>query len=92
MPWSTAFQSPIPVPGRKPIETLREAGQYIASLPKSEQENPHWQAACEALILVAERGGDTNLARIGMLRALNHGEPKTFTKRRKPVKRYRIIP
>ena len=29
----------------------------------------------EALILVAERGGPTMFARIGMMRALNHGKP-----------------
>ena len=32
---------------------------------------PEWQAAMEALILVAERGGPTMFARIGIMRALN---------------------
>jgi len=36
---------------------------------------PEWQAAMEALILVAETDGPTMFARIGMMRALNHGEP-----------------
>jgi hypothetical protein len=31
---------------------------------------PEWQAAAKALLLVAESGGPTMLARIGMMRAL----------------------
>jgi hypothetical protein len=34
-----------------------------------------WQAAMEALILVATSGGPTMFARIGVMRALNHGKP-----------------
>ena len=33
-------------------------------------------AAMEALILVAKSGGPTMFARIGVMRALNHGKPK----------------
>jgi hypothetical protein len=36
---------------------LRDAGQYISELPKTVQDAPEWQAAMEAPILVAERGG-----------------------------------
>jgi hypothetical protein len=32
---------------------------------------PKWQAAIEALIVVAERSGPTMMARIGVMRALN---------------------
>jgi hypothetical protein len=39
-------------------------------LPKAEHEAPEWQAAMQALILVAKKGGPTMLARIGMMRAL----------------------
>jgi hypothetical protein len=35
-------------------------------------EAPEWQAAMEALILVATLGGPTMFARIGVMRALNH--------------------
>jgi hypothetical protein len=38
-----------------------------------------WQAAMEALILVTTFGGPTMFARIGMLRALNHGKPNPAT-------------
>ena len=44
---------------------------YITKLPKAEHDAPEWQAVTEALILVAERGGPTMLARIGVLRVLN---------------------
>ena len=37
---------------------------------------PEWQAVMEALILVAEQGGPTTFARIGIMRALNRGKPK----------------
>jgi hypothetical protein len=35
-------------------------------------------AAAEALLLVAERGGPTMLARIGVMRALNHHVERVF--------------
>lgn len=49
--------------------TLLDAGHYIAALPKKEHNAPGWQAAMEALLLVAE-GGPTMFARIGILRKL----------------------
>ena len=50
--------------------TLRDAATYITALSKKEGALPEWQAAIEALMLVA-RGGPTMLARIGVMRALN---------------------
>ena len=38
----------------------------------------------KALILVAERGGPTMLARIGVMQALNRHEVREFTSDRKP--------
>ena len=46
-------------------------GTYITKLPKAEHQAPEWQAAMQALILVATSGGPTMLARIGIMRALN---------------------
>jgi hypothetical protein len=51
--------------------TLRDAAEYVTKLPKAEHTAPEWQAAMEALILVAENGGPTMLPRIGVLKALN---------------------
>jgi hypothetical protein len=39
--------------------------------PKAQHDAPEWQAAMEALLLVAELGGPTMFARIGVMRALN---------------------
>jgi hypothetical protein len=71
VPWSSRFDEPIPVPKGKQLVTLKDAGNYITKLPKAEHEAPEWQAAMEALILVATHGGPTMFARIGMLRAIN---------------------
>ena len=54
-----------------PFITLRDAGAYITKLPKTEHEAAEWQAAMEALILVATSGGPTMFARIGVMQALN---------------------
>lgn len=68
--WGRPFEEPIEVAGRT-LVTLLDAGEYIAALPKKEHNAPKWQAAMEALLLVAEGGGPTMFARIGVLRALN---------------------
>ncbi|MCP3473231.1 hypothetical protein NLM33_23240 [Bradyrhizobium sp. CCGUVB1N3] len=70
--WGSPFDDRVKVRGRK-LVTLREAGEYIAALPKKVHDTPEWQAAMEALFLVAEQGGATMLARIGIMRC---AEPK----------------
>jgi hypothetical protein len=65
MPWSTRFDEPIKLPGGGKLVTLKHAGNYITKLSKAEQHHPAWQAAVEALILVAENNGPTMFARIG---------------------------
>jgi hypothetical protein len=57
------------VPGRKPLVTLRDAANYITTLPKAEHDADEWQAAIQALLLVAEHDGPTMFARIGVMRA-----------------------
>ena len=57
MSWDQQFSDPIILPGRKPLLRLRDAALYITKLPKAEHDTPEWQAAMEALILVAEQGG-----------------------------------
>jgi hypothetical protein len=83
MPWSRRFDDPIPVPKGEPLVTLRDAGTYITKLPKAEQEAPEWQAAMEALILVATHGGPTMFARIGIMQALNRHVERVFDTSRK---------
>jgi hypothetical protein len=71
MPWSTPFDEPVAVQGRK-LKTLQQAADYIMKLPENVQRQAHWQTAVENLINAAESGGGWLMfARIGMLRALN---------------------
>ena len=83
MPWSTPFEDPIPLPDGRRLLTLRDAASYITKLSKAEHSAPEWQAAMEALILVAEKGGPTMLARIGVTRALNRHVERVFNPDRK---------
>ena len=69
--WKRSFDEPIPLPRGRALVTLKDAGNYITKLPKAEHEAREWQAAAQALLLVAERGGPTMLARIGIMQALN---------------------
>jgi len=66
--WRRPFEGPIRI-GERTLVTLLDAGEYIAALPKKEHAAPEWQAAMEALILVAEGGGPMMFARIGIMRA-----------------------
>ena len=63
--------------------TLEDAGNYITRLSKAEHEAQEWQAAMEALILVATSGGPTMFARIGIMRALNRHVERAFNSDRK---------
>ena len=77
LPWSTRFEDPIPG-----MKTLRDAAEYIQKLPKAQQQLPHWQAAVEALIMAAEGRAPLLHARVGMLRAMNHGVERVYSDRK----------
>jgi hypothetical protein len=81
--WSRRFEDPVILPDGRKLVTLRDAGDYITKLPKAEHEAPEWQAAMEALILVATSGGPTMFARIGIMRALNRHVERVFNPDRK---------
>jgi hypothetical protein len=80
--WPREFEDPIPLPNGKKLVTLRDAADYIMSLPKSESNLPEWQAAIEVLMLVS-RGGPTMMARIGVMKALNRHVVRVFNPDRK---------
>jgi hypothetical protein len=69
--WKRKFDEPIPLPRGRQFVTLEDAGKFITKLPKAEHQVTEWQAAAEALILVATHGGPTMFARIGVMQALN---------------------
>src|SRR5471032_30534 len=81
--WSRSFDDPIPLPEGELVTLGEDAGNYITKLPKAEHSAPEWQAAMEALILVATRGGPTMLARIGVMRALSRNVKRVFNPDRK---------
>src|SRR5260370_17810899 len=64
------LDEPIPSPRGRQLVTLEDAGNYITKLPKVEHEAREWQAAMEALILVATSGGPTMFSRSGVTRPL----------------------
>jgi hypothetical protein len=77
------FYDPIVLPNGKKLITLRDAAEYITELPKAEHDTREWQAAMEALLLVAENSGPPMFARIGVMRALNRNVVRTFNSSRK---------
>jgi hypothetical protein len=89
--WPRKFHDPIPLPGGGELITLRDAANYVTKLPKAKHNTPVWQASIEALILVAEHGGDTMLPRIGMMRAL-YPNGLGPTQRKKPARKYGEFP
>ena len=79
--WSRKFDEPIPLPRRRQLVTLRDAGIYILKLPGSEHTAPEWHM--QALGLVATLDGPTMFARIGIMRALNRHLVREFNPDRK---------
>jgi len=71
--WNQRFFDPIIVPGRKPLVTLRDAALYITKLPKAEHDAKEWQAAMQALLLVArwEHDGPRMFRQGGQVGAVN---------------------
>ena len=90
--WDQRFFDPIHLPSGRKLVTLRDGALHITKLPKAEHHAEEWQAAMQALMLVAEHDGPTMIARIGMMRTLNHGKsaPK-IAPHRKRAKAYRIV-
>ena len=76
------FFDPIEIDG-KTLRTLRDAAQYITKLPKAEHDADEWQAAMEALLLVAELDGPLTFARIGVMKALYRHVERMFDSSRK---------
>jgi hypothetical protein len=71
---------------RGPDSTLpdaHDAADYIQKHPKATQQLPHWQVAAVALIMATEGKGPLLHARVGMLKAMNHGRERVFRTDRK---------
>ena len=62
---------------------MRVCHNAQGSQRQAEHLAPEWQAAMEALILVATRGGPTMLARLDVMKALNRHRQRVFSPDRK---------
>jgi hypothetical protein len=93
--WEQLLFEPIELPDGRKLITLRDAGHYIQELPKATQDRPAWQAAAQALLLVVECNGDTLLAYIDIMQAINAGKvsdpSSTPQPRRKRATKHRVI-
>lgn len=89
--WSRRFFDTIALPDGRKLITLHDAATFITKLPKREHDAPEWQAAIEALMVVADLGGPTMFARIGVIRALNRHHEQRAKPRRKRARAYRIV-
>jgi len=81
--WDKRFVDPIAVPGRKPLVTLPP--RTSPNCPMAEHAADEWQAAMEALLLVAEQDGPPLFARIGIMRAINRHVERVFDPSRKDM-------
>jgi hypothetical protein len=61
---------------------LGDAAEYITELPKAQHDADEWQAAMQALLLVAEQDGPVMFARTGVMKALNRNFERTLTGRK----------
>jgi hypothetical protein len=77
MGWSRRFDDVIVLPDGHKLVTLRDAGEFVAGLPKAKHDRPEWRLAAAMLMQAAEDGAPVMLAdEIAMRRALNvDGEP-----------------
>jgi hypothetical protein len=69
--WERPFDQPVSLPSGPPARTLRDAGNYIKDLPRSDRDTPEWRLAIQMLIDAAEDQGPVLFAKMGMDRALN---------------------
>ncbi len=91
--WKRRFDEPIPLPRGRQLVTLQDAGTYITKLPKAEHEAAEWQAAMEALILVATSGAHDVCAdrHHAGVEARGKPDPAIVPPRRKGAKAHRIV-
>jgi hypothetical protein len=89
--WKREFDDPISLPNGGELRTLHDAAAYITKLPKVEHDAPEWRTAIEVLMLVAEHGGPTMMARIGVMQGLHRHDRSAPAPRQRRAKKHRII-
>ena len=88
--WHRSLDDPISVDGRT-LRTLRDAADYIVTLPEWTSRQQHWQTAVRELMMAAERDGIMMLAEIAMKRAIHHGREPEKPERPKRTKAHMIV-
>jgi hypothetical protein len=89
--WTQFFRDPIELPDGRTLRSLRDAGEFIQSLPKTMHERPEWKEAVKALLLFVDHDGDTLLVREAIIKALRVGTPTGPQPRRKRAKKHREV-
>ena len=77
------FDPIIYIAGRETADHLARRGALHHQAAEGRHDAEEWQAAMEALLLVAEHDGPTMFARIGVMRALNRHVENVFNPSRK---------
>jgi hypothetical protein len=67
--WERPFDQPVPMPNSPPARTLRDAANYIRTLPEIERDTPECRLAVQMLIDAAEDRGPMLFAKMGIERA-----------------------
>jgi hypothetical protein len=70
MSWEAPFDDPILLPSGVTMRSLREAGDYIQSLPDKDQQQDRWQTAASVMLATVE-GGPSMFERIAVMQAIN---------------------
>jgi hypothetical protein len=81
--WDRPFDQPVPLPSGPPARTLRDAANYIKTLPKFEHDTPEWRLAVQMLIDAAEDRGPMLFAKMGIVRAVERHVERGFNQSRK---------
>jgi hypothetical protein len=67
--WERPFDQPVPLPNSPPARTLRDAANYIKTLPEPDRDTPECRLAIQMLIDAAEDRGPMLFAKMGLERA-----------------------
>ena len=74
--WNEKFERPIPLPDDRELVTLRDAGEFIAELPKRVHDSPPWRLATKELLRAAtDQVAWKFFARIAIMHALHGNDP-----------------
>ncbi len=90
MTWERPFDQPVPLPNSPPARTLRDAANYIRTLPEIERDTPECRLAVQMLIDAAEDRGPMLFAKMGIERAfVQIPYPKSTDRGRRKMRRDR---